>query len=351
MGKMFLRRMSNPLHISDGDDDFDTLFPLRPPSRRPSRIGKAAHRVPQAPDDGLGLNNSVEGIASYYNRFVSGDCSGSRSGDGLASHVDVEENGLVNCQSLEESSKVSTEYGNNGNTAVNNNDDNLEGDHAIGDPVNNVRCGVSVNSDSSRVDEDVFEFSTLDTEMGDVADKEAAHTEGDDEEVFQNIPQSYFGGNMITKTITLLLSRQELAIEDIAPKDSELIQDSQSEAICHEELSSRDASPKHGKPIQDSLIEDEGEEELQCLDASPKDRELIQDSQTEAKGDEEKQSSGDALPKDREPIEDSQTEGDNEGDEEGPRNETAPEMAVDPLQDPPVLVAAPISVWRCSISD
>ncbi|XP_020874793.1 uncharacterized protein LOC110226687 [Arabidopsis lyrata subsp. lyrata] len=97
-GKKVPVPQSNPLHISDGDDDFDTLFPLRPPSRRPSRIGKAAHRVPQAPDDGLGLNNSVEGIASYYNRFVSGDCSGSRSGDGLASHVDVEENGLVNCQ-------------------------------------------------------------------------------------------------------------------------------------------------------------------------------------------------------------------------------------------------------------
>lgn len=60
--------------------------------------------------------------------------------------------------------------------------------------------------------------------MGDVADKEATHTEGDDEEVFKNIPQSSFGGNMITKTITLLLSGQELAIEDIAPKDSELIQ-------------------------------------------------------------------------------------------------------------------------------
>ncbi|EFH44753.1 predicted protein, partial [Arabidopsis lyrata subsp. lyrata] len=189
-GKKLLVPQSNPLHISVGDDDFDTLFPLRPPSRRSSRIGKAAHRVPQAPDEGLGLINSVEGIASYYNRFVSGDCSGSRSGDGLASHVDVEENDLVNCQSLKEGSKVSIKDGNNGNTAVNNNDDNLEGDHAIGDPVDNVRAleeitasvgnqqatqevdsesatvvssesGVSVNYDSSRVDEDVFEFSTL----------------------------------------------------------------------------------------------------------------------------------------------------------------------------------------------
>ncbi|KAG7536772.1 Ulp1 protease family C-terminal catalytic domain [Arabidopsis suecica] len=100
-GKKVTVPQSNPLHLSDGDDDFDTLFPLRPPSHRSSRVGKVAHRVSQVPGEGLGLDNSVEGIASYYNGLFPGDCSGSRAADGVANHVDDEENGLGICQVMD----------------------------------------------------------------------------------------------------------------------------------------------------------------------------------------------------------------------------------------------------------
>ncbi|KAG7583027.1 Papain-like cysteine peptidase superfamily [Arabidopsis suecica] len=369
-GKKVTVPQSNPLHLSDGDDDFDTLFPLRPPSHRSSRVGKVAHRVSQVPGEGLGLDNSVEGIASYYNGLFPGDCSGSRAADGVANHVDDEENGLGICQSSKEGSKAFNADGNNGNTSVTTNDNNLKGDEEIRDLEDNaldeITAAVGNTQTTQEVDsESASDVSSEGTEKGDV---QAAHTEGDDVE--------------------------ELAVEDIAPKDSELSQDSQIEAKGDKESPIPDASPKHGKPIQDSQIEDTGDEVLPSGDAPPNDRESIV----------EKQSSGDAIPEDREPIQDSQTEGDEEGDEEdsqtegddegdegdsqpegddegdeeelargdaspkdrelmqvvgskyiatkdcepiqGSQNVSSPEMAIDSLQDPPVLLVAPISVCQ-----
>jgi len=48
---------TNPLPISDGDDDFDRFFPLRRSSRCSSRVDKAAIRDTQVPNEGLGLDN------------------------------------------------------------------------------------------------------------------------------------------------------------------------------------------------------------------------------------------------------------------------------------------------------
>ncbi|KAG7552821.1 Ulp1 protease family C-terminal catalytic domain [Arabidopsis thaliana x Arabidopsis arenosa] len=339
-GKKVTVPQSNPLHLSDGDDDFDTLFPLRPPSRRSSRIGKAAHRAPQVPGEGLGLDNSVEGIASYYNGLSPGDCSGSRAVDGIANHVDDDENGLGICQSLKEGSKAFNADGNNGNTAVTINDNNLKGDEENRDLEDNTAAVGNPQGDE---------------EIRDLEDNTAA-----------------VGNPQTTQEV-----------------DSESATD-----VSSEESPIPDASPKHGKPIQDSQIEDTGDEVLPSGDAPPNDRESIV----------EKQSSGDAIPKDRESIqdsqterdeegdeEDSQTEGDNEGDEEdsqtegddegdeeelargdaspkdrelmqgvgskyiapkdcepirGTPNVSSPEMAIDSLQDPPVLLVAPISVCQ-----
>ncbi|CAA0384259.1 unnamed protein product [Arabidopsis thaliana] len=48
---------TNPLPISDGDDDFDRFFPLRRSSRCSSRVDKAAISDTQVPNEGLGLDN------------------------------------------------------------------------------------------------------------------------------------------------------------------------------------------------------------------------------------------------------------------------------------------------------
>ncbi|KAG7529394.1 Zinc finger CCHC-type [Arabidopsis suecica] len=48
---------TNPLPISDGDEDFDRFFPLRRSSRCSSRVDKAAIRDTQVPNEGLGLDN------------------------------------------------------------------------------------------------------------------------------------------------------------------------------------------------------------------------------------------------------------------------------------------------------
>ncbi|VYS59123.1 unnamed protein product [Arabidopsis thaliana] len=59
-GLQVLEPQTNPLPISDGDDDFDRFFPLCRSSRCSSRVDKAAIRDTQVPDEGLG----------FYNRFL-----------------------------------------------------------------------------------------------------------------------------------------------------------------------------------------------------------------------------------------------------------------------------------------
>ncbi|CAD5324722.1 unnamed protein product [Arabidopsis thaliana] len=73
---------NNPLPLFDEDDDFDTLFPVRPLVCRSSRLDKDSNRDTQAPDKGFGLENYVDVIASYYKGCFPGDCSGSRAAVG-----------------------------------------------------------------------------------------------------------------------------------------------------------------------------------------------------------------------------------------------------------------------------
>lgn len=86
---------NNPLPIFDEDDDFDTLFPVRPLVCRSSRLDKDSNRDTQAPDKGFGLENYVDVIASYYKGCFPGDCSGSRAAVGQSFQGCEVENYLV----------------------------------------------------------------------------------------------------------------------------------------------------------------------------------------------------------------------------------------------------------------
>ena len=77
--KRVLVSWDHPIPIFKEDEDFESLFPVRPLVRRSPCVVQAANRDTQAPVEGLGLENSVDVIASFYNGCFPGDCSGSRA--------------------------------------------------------------------------------------------------------------------------------------------------------------------------------------------------------------------------------------------------------------------------------
>ena len=63
--KLVLVSWDHPIPIFKEDEDFESLFPVRPLVRRSPCVVQAANRDTQAPVEGLGLENSVDVIASF----------------------------------------------------------------------------------------------------------------------------------------------------------------------------------------------------------------------------------------------------------------------------------------------